>query len=84
MPGLTRIRRGINMALRDMVLAKINDDAELHEMEKTLWGIGWGIGSEYDIMISLLVKDFDHFYEWIDAIAYYQNIVKDGVVLYGT
>jgi predicted nucleotidyltransferase len=66
-----------------MVLADIEDDEELHRMEKTLWNIGWDIGIENNIMISIFLKNDKHFYEWINAMAYYQNIAKDGVVLYG-
>ena len=66
-----------------MVLADINDDKELHKMEKILWDIGWDVGFEYDIMISVFLKNNTHFYEWMDAMAYYRNIIEDGVVLYG-
>ena len=67
-----------------MVLADINDDKELYKMEKTLWDIGWDIGTRYNIMVSIFLKSNNHFYEWIDVMAYYQNIIEDGVVLYGT
>jgi len=67
-----------------MVLADIHDDKELMELEKVLWDIGWSVGMEHDIMISVFLKDNTHFYEWQDAMAYYRNIIKDGVVLYGT
>ena len=66
-----------------MVLADVSDCSVLQKMEKTLWGIGWDVGIEHDIMISLHLKDYRHFYEWMDAIAYYRNVVKDGEVLYG-
>ena len=66
-----------------MVLADINDDQELHKMEKILWDIGWDVGFEYDIMISVFLKNNTHFYEWMDVMAYYRNIIEDGVVLYG-
>ncbi|MCL2153716.1 MAG: nucleotidyltransferase domain-containing protein [Oscillospiraceae bacterium] len=66
-----------------MVLADINDDQELHKMEKILWDIGWEVGFENDIMISVFLKNNTHFYEWMDAMAYYRNIIEDGVVLYG-
>jgi len=65
-----------------MVLADINRD-ELEKTEKALWDIGWDIGIEYDVMISVFLKDATHFYEWLDAMAYYRNIAEDGVLLYG-
>ena len=65
-----------------MVLADVSDD-EIEETEKALWDIGWDVGSEHDVMVSVFMKNTSHFYEWLDAMAYYRNIVEDGVVLYG-
>ena len=65
-----------------MVLADLNDE-ELNNTEKVLWRIGWDIGSERDVMVSVFLKDNNYFYKWMDAIAYYRNIIEDGVVLYG-
>jgi predicted nucleotidyltransferase len=65
-----------------MVLADINSD-DLEKAEKALWDIGWEIGADHDVMISVFLKDATHFYDWIDAMAYYRNIVEDGVTLYG-
>jgi len=65
-----------------MVLADLADD-ELKKTEKILWDIGWETGSEYEIIISIFLKNKNHFYEWMDAMAYYRNINEDGVVLYG-
>ena len=66
-----------------MVLADIRNDNELQELEKIVWGIGWDIGFEHDIMVSVFLKDLRHFNEWLGSTAYYQNITNDGVVLYG-
>jgi len=65
-----------------MVLADIGTD-ELLKAEKELWDIGWDVGFNHDIMISVFLKDINHFDEWVDSLAYYQNIMYDGVVLYG-
>ena len=65
-----------------MVLADVNEN-ELEKAEKSLWDIGWEIGSEHDVMISVFIKNTTHFFEWLDAMAYYRNINDDGVVLYG-
>ena len=65
-----------------MVLADVSEN-EFETLEKVLWDMGWEIGSKHDVMISVFLKNSTHFYEWIDAMAYYRNIVEDGVVLYG-
>ena len=65
-----------------MVLADVSNEKELQELEKAVWNIGWDVGFEYDIMVSVFLKDNNHFNEWRDSMAYYQNITNDGVVLY--
>jgi len=65
-----------------MVLADINEN-DLPKIEKDLWDIGWDIGLDHNIMISIFLKDSNYFNKWLDAITYYQNIENDGVVLYG-
>ncbi|MCL2426660.1 MAG: nucleotidyltransferase domain-containing protein [Oscillospiraceae bacterium] len=65
-----------------MVLADISEN-ELPIIEKKLWNIGWDIGFDHNIMISIFLKNNNHFYKWLDDMAYYQNIENDGVVLYG-
>jgi predicted nucleotidyltransferase len=65
-----------------MILADLAD-SEIEKTEKLLWDIGWEAGFEYDIMVSVFLKNTSHFYEWMDAMAYYRNINEDGVVLYG-
>jgi len=66
-----------------MVLADMKKPDELQKMEKKLWDIGWGVGYAHDVMVSVFLKDNNHFYDWIDAMAYYRNVAEDGVVLYG-
>jgi len=66
-----------------MVLADVSNEKELHELEKAVWSIGWDIGFEHDIMVSVFLKDITYFNEWQDSMTYYQNITNDGVVLYG-
>jgi len=65
-----------------MVLADINH-ADLSKAEKELWEIGWDVGFDHDIMVSVFLKESGHFNEWCDDMAYYRNIMSDGVVLYG-
>ena len=35
-----------------------------------------------DVEISLLLKDKNTFEEWMDAVVFYQNVEKEGVLLY--
>ena len=36
---------------------------------------------EHDVLISLIVKDNETFYKWLDVMPFYQNVLKDGVEL---
>ena len=65
-----------------MVLADVDDKDEFQRMEKTVWNIGWKIGSQHDIMVCVFLHDNSHFYEWLAALAFYRNVAQDGVVLY--
>ena len=38
---------------------------------------------EYDVDISPIVANTNHFEYWIDALPFYQNVRQEGVVLYG-
>ena len=42
-----------------------------------------GIDLEFDLTISLHVTGYDTFYRFQDALPFYQNIIKEGVVLNG-
>jgi predicted nucleotidyltransferase len=41
------------------------------------------IDLEYDILVSLKVTGTSTFNNYIDALPFYMNVIKDGVVLYG-
>lgn len=38
---------------------------------------------KYDVVLSLLVKNSDEFYEYSDVLPLYRNIVKEGKLIYG-
>ena len=39
------------------------------------------LGMEYDLVVSLLVKDCETFYKFLPADPFYQNVIRDGVTL---
>jgi len=65
-----------------MVLADIDNAEELREKEKALWGVGWELGYEHDVLVTVFFKDCETFYKYIDDLPYYTNVQKDGVELY--
>ena len=68
-----------------MVLADIREDDEDERMDirNKMVRISSDLGLEYDVLISIIVKNHDFFYSWIDALPFYRNVLKDGVLLYG-
>ena len=45
--------------------------------------IGSSLCLDYDIEISLLFKDTETFYKWERVLPFYQNVLREGVGLYG-
>ena len=63
-----------------MVLANIPaEDASRIDMELT--SLTNKLGLEYDILISLYLKDCETFYKFLPAEPFYQNVLRDGVLL---
>lgn len=66
-----------------MVLVEPDTPEKLKEEENLVWDIGWDIGGDNNIMVTAFLKDRQHFYEWMDAMAFYRNVEEEGVLLYG-
>jgi len=75
--------RGENDAGSDidiLVLANIPaEDADRLDMQLTHFTSRLGL--EHDIVVSLFVKDCETFYRFLPADPFYQNIIRDGVLL---
>jgi len=56
-----------------------SDDANRFDMQLTRFTNHLGL--EYDLVVSLLVKDCETFYKFLPADPFYQNVIKDGVML---
>jgi len=63
------------MALVDMS----SEDANRFDMQMTRFTDR--LGMEYDLIVSLLVKDCETFYKFLPADPFYQNVMRDGVML---
>ena len=63
------------MALVDLP----SEDANRIDMQLTRFTNRLGL--EYDLVVSLLVKDCETFYKFLPADPFYQNVIKDGVLL---
>ena len=64
-----------------MVLADVKDE-EVYPLKKEIRKVTSRLGLDNDILVSVFIKNHNHFYEWIDAVGFYKNVEKDGVTLY--
>ncbi len=58
-------------------------DAEIIEYRDKIWDYAYDIEEKYnfDITLSPLVKNIDRFNYWLEALPFYMNVQKEGVVL---
>ena len=63
-----------------MVLADINTE-EMRFIDNELGQVGWDIGYEHDIVVTIFLKDCATFYKFLPAEPFYQNVIRDGVLL---
>ncbi len=64
-----------------MVLVDL-DDMEIKKYSEIFSGITYDINYDYDVMIMPMVKNAKHFYYWVDAYPFYNNVNREGIVLY--
>lgn len=65
-----------------MVLVDISQ-SELTLYRKKVNKIASRIGLHHDIMISVTLKDKESFYNYKELLPFYQNVIRDGVEIYG-
>lgn len=63
-----------------MILTDLEND-EIPEFQDKIWDCAYDIEAENNIIVSVLVKNIDRFNYWIEALPFYMNIQKEGVVL---
>ena len=65
-----------------MVLTKEPDELT-KQYDDEINKLSFELDMKYDIVISIIIKNSAHFYNWIDHLPFYTNVLKEGVVLYG-
>ena len=63
-----------------MVLADIPAE-EINTLGMELNSFANRLGLEYDIFVSLFIKDCETFYKFLPVEPFYKNVMKDGVLL---
>ena len=63
-----------------MILTDLNED-ELIEYRDKLRDLAYDIELENNVILSPLVKNIDKFNYWLNALPFYMNVEKEGVIL---
>lgn len=65
-----------------MILTDLNEE-EINEYRDKIWEYAYDIefNNEFDITLSPLIKNIDKFNYWLEALPFYMNVQKEGVVL---
>ena len=64
-----------------MILINGNDD-DVKKYRKDVRLIANEIGLNNDILVSLQIKTKKYFEDWSDTMAFYKNVINEGVTLY--
>jgi len=65
-----------------MILTDLNDD-EIEVYRQKIYDYAYDIEEKnnFDVWISPLIKNIDRFNYWLEALPFYMNVQKEGVVL---
>lgn len=72
----------INSDMDIMILTSLSD-AEIRHIENKVYDTAFEYQMMYDVIISVNIKNEDHFNYWLGALPYYDNVEKEGIVLVG-
>lgn len=77
--------RGDNTDESDIdIMIVLNCDAEkIRSLRKPTAEMASDISLEQGVFLSILLRDRKHFEENLDFLPFYQNIVKEGITIYG-
>ena len=65
-----------------MVLTKLSD-IEIKKVYEHIDELSSKLSLEYEVLISILVKSAEKFYNYLDILPFYKNVLKEGVAVYG-
>lgn len=65
-----------------MILTDLTD-SEIIEYREKIWSYAYDIefDNKFDITLSPIVKNIDKFNYWLEALPFYMNVQKEGVIL---
>ncbi len=67
----------------DIMLLLKCDEEEVKRYRMDVSRIASRVGLANDLEVSIMMKSGGFFDEWLDVLPFYQNVQKEGVILYG-
>lgn len=64
-----------------MILTQLQDE-EIKKIGTTIYDLAYDIELEYDIHISVIIKNREQFEYWEDTLPFYKNVRKEGIVIF--
>lgn len=67
----------------DIMILVDMSDTEIDCVREKISGLAFDIGLEYDITISTIIKNQNHFEQWFSVVPFYKNVKEEGVIISG-
>ena len=65
-----------------MILVDMRNE-EIEKLTKEVVKTSCELDSNYDTLLSPIIKDIRQFEEWLPVLLFYKNVVNEGVIVYG-
>ncbi len=75
--------RGEQEADSDLDIIVLVDDDNLSYYRKKVNDLRVELSLKYDIVLSIIIKNYAHYMKNVNVIPYYENIHREGIELYG-
>ena len=66
-----------------MFVMVIMSDKEIKEQRDQVLDLTVELTTRYGIVISIIENNYNFFYEWIEALPFFNNVNREGVEVYG-
>lgn len=67
----------------DIMILTSLADAQISQIENDVYDLAFEFQMKYDVDISVIVKNENHFIYWLGALPFYDNVQREGVALVG-
>lgn len=65
-----------------MILTTLTDE-KIRKIEKIIFDLAFDFQMEYNVDISVIMKNEEHFNYWLGVLPFYNNVQREGIVLNG-